>query len=483
LPPPGDDLELPTPVVSLRVAVPSQASLGQEVEYRITVTNRSAAPAHRVVVRDRLPANARFVRSQPPASATEPELLWELGTLAPGERREISLVLQASEGSELDNAVRVQFEHGVRLRTQLLRPALQLKKDGPAETQVSARVSYRLTVTNTGSLPAHNVTVTDELPDGLEHPEGHRVLHFPLGTLRPGETRQVSYEVVASRRGKFTNRAKVTADGVVQDEVQFTIAAVEPALDFSMRGPSEQSFQRSLTYELRVTNTGDVPVSQVVVLNPLPPKTTFVSASHGGRLVDSQVRWDLGTVEPGASRSLELKLRPLAPGRLVNTAEVRTEQGLRRTAQAATEIIGEAGLLLEVVDLQDPIEVGGDTQYNIIIRNQGSVPARNIRIVAIVPREMAVARVQGPTDHRKEGNEVRFEPLDLPPGRDTVYRVFVRALEVGDVRFRVELTSDQLPAGPLREEESTNIVPRDQDEDREDQPRPDDMLQARTSPD
>ena len=36
-------------------------------------------------------------------------------------------------------------------------------------------------------------------------------------------------------------------------------------------------------------------------------------------------------------------------------------------------------------------------------------------------------------------------------------KIAVRALRAGDVRFRVELTADQLTAGPVRQEESTTI--------------------------
>src|SRR5262245_31330023 len=50
----------PTPVVALRVRVPASIGPNQEIEYRIIVENRSNADAHRVTVRDTLPANARF---------------------------------------------------------------------------------------------------------------------------------------------------------------------------------------------------------------------------------------------------------------------------------------------------------------------------------------------------------------------------------------------------------------------------------------
>ena len=132
--------------------------------------------------------------------------------------------------------------------------------------------------------------------------------------------------------------------------------------------------------------------------------------------------------------------------------------GIRTTTEARTEILGAAGLLMMLVDTKDPVEVGGDTAYEIILRAQGSAPITNIRISTTVPNELTVTRIQGPVDHVKDGQKIMYEPFDLPAGKDTVYRIHCKAMKSGDVRFRVQLTADQLTAGPLVEEESTNVV-------------------------
>jgi uncharacterized repeat protein (TIGR01451 family) len=171
----------------------------------------------------------------------------------------------------------------------------------------------------------------------------------------------------------------------------------------------------------------------------------------------SQVRWALGTLQPGASRTVELRLQAQSVGEIVNQAEATADRGVRATAEARCQILGAAALLLEVVDLDDPIEVGTDTQYHVIVRNQGSVPATNVRVTATVPTELTIIRVQGPVDHRREEQRISYEPLNMPPGSDTIFRITVRAAKPGEVRFRAALTADQLPAGPVLEEESTTI--------------------------
>jgi uncharacterized repeat protein (TIGR01451 family) len=254
------------------------------------------------------------------------------------------------------------------------------------------------------------------------------------------------------------NKAVATADGGLRDEVESCVNVVDAKLSLKKTGPRQHFISVPVPYQLTVTNEGTSPLTNVVVTDRLPAQTTFVSASNGGRAVGSQVQWSLGTLAPGASKTLDLKLRARTTGELVNQAEARAERGVLATAEARTIIRGGAGLLLEVIDVNDPIEVGEETQYQIIIRNQGSAPATKVRITANVPPELEITRVQGPVDHKKEQQKVSFDPLDVPPGADTVYRIHLRATKPGDVRFKVEMTGDQLPAGPVLEEESTTII-------------------------
>jgi uncharacterized repeat protein (TIGR01451 family) len=110
-----------------------------------------------------------------------------------------------------------------------------------------------------------------------------------------------------------------------------------------------------------------------------------------------------------------------------------------------------------VEDQDDPVAVGAETKYTITVLNQGAAAATGVVVKVTVPEEMEVRKAEGPTGSRTEGRQVVFEPLALQPHDEKVYEVRVKALRAGDVRFRVELTADQLTAGPVRREESTTI--------------------------
>jgi uncharacterized repeat protein (TIGR01451 family) len=368
-----DPCEVTPPNLSVKVLVPVCATQGEELNYRIVIENRSPTAAHHVVVHDPLPANASFVRSEPPPYSMEPELQWKLGSIEGYGRREICLTLVPAAG-EVKNCVRLTYEHGVCVCTRVATEAPEAVPIPPRSEE---------------AIPAPKVTIG--------------------------------------------------------------------SLTLAKSGPKRAYVGSPIPYQLTVTNPGTEAATNVTITDPLPPRTVFVSASAGGRLVVGRVQWALGTLQAGESKSLELRIRGTQVGELLNEAEATADRGIRATAEARTELLGAAGLLMLLVDTRDPVEVGEETQYEIILRAQGSAAVTNIRITANVPPELAITRVQGPVDHVKDGQKVMYEALTLPAGKDTVYRIHCKGVKPGDLRFRVTLTADQLTAGPLVEEESTNV--------------------------
>jgi uncharacterized repeat protein (TIGR01451 family) len=501
--PPGPALapplpaEPPVPVVAIRVRVPACVPTGAAVKYHICVENCSKAAAHHVLVRNPLPANARFVKASPKPSTLKPELRWKLGTMHPGERRIIVLVLQPKGPGKLKNCARVQFEHGQCVCTRVgplvrgqipeegleigprprragpPKPALRFTKKGPGRAVLYDALTYQLTVTNRGNTRLTEIKVTDALPDGLEHASGKSTLSWDVEALAAGQERTIEYQVVAKKVGKLCNQATVTAADGLRKEAKSCVVVGEPKLALAKAGPARRYTNIPVTYLLTVSNPGSAPAANVVVRDPLPGGMTFVRAGKRGRLAGGEVRWTLGTLEPGTRRTLQVVLRAKAAGKVTNRATATADRGLTASATAVTEFKGVSALLIDVVDTVDPVEVGRETSYVISVKNQGSVPATGIRVTAQVPPEMSLVRAKGPArnkvgDRNKQGQTITFEPLKaLAPGATVTYELVVKAGDIGkepfrDVRFKADVAADQLKAGgPVHEEESTTIFRED----------------------
>jgi len=447
----------PAPLVGLRMRTPARATAGQEIEYRIYVENSSPASAHHVVVRNPLPAHARFVRASPEPHALAPELEWKLGTLEANAKREIVLVLAATGTGDVNNCARVQIEHGQCVTTKIARPALRLKKEGPSQALLSGMLSYAIIVTNTGDADLTNILLTDILPAGLEHASGKNRLNWIIGTLPPGHSQSVKYEVVAKLAGRLCNKTFATAAGDIRQEGESCVQVAEARLGLDVTGPRQRYLNVPATYHIVVSNAGTAPLTSVLVSDPLPANTSFLSASEGGQLSGNQVQWSLGALAAGEKRSFELVLQARTAGRICNAVIASAEPGLSKQAEACTDFAGAPALSLEVADSEDPVEVGAATTYAIAVHNQGTSPVTGVRIEATVPAQMSVLQATGAANHRREGQKIIYEPLTLQAGDSARYRVEVRAERPGDVRFRVELTAAQLSGGPVQQEESTTI--------------------------
>lgn len=83
-------------------------------------------------------------------------------------------------------------------------------------------VTYRLSITNAGTTPAHDVVVTDAIPAGLTYVDGSAsdggtmedgMLRWELGTVAGGETRQVTFQCTVpavTEETTWTNVASMT---------------------------------------------------------------------------------------------------------------------------------------------------------------------------------------------------------------------------------------------------------------------------------
>lgn len=125
--------------------------------------------------------------------------------------------------------------------------------------------------------------------------------------------------------------------------------------------------------------------------------------------------------------------------------------------RCTTELKGIPAILLEVVDITDPVEVGQETTYVITVTNQGTAPDTAIRIVGTLPGSETFVSATGATSGSASGQVVTFAPSGpLAPGAQISWRITVRANAQDDARFGVEMTSARLTK-PVIETEATNL--------------------------
>ena len=209
---------------------------------------------------------------------------------------------------------------------------------------------------------------------------------------------------------------------------------------------------------MRVTNDGAAPAANVRVIQTVPDGFTFLSADNGGRFEagQNQIVWYVGSVAGGQTVELAAKLSAAKLGSHRHLVTVFGEGGAKADAAVETAVDGTASLVCEIIDLDDPVEVGSETAYEIRVRNEGTKPATNVAITCQVPAGVATLSARGPTEPRGEKGTLAFPAVEqLEPGKTALYRVVVKGTAPGKHRFRVRLTSDSIDE-PLIHEELTH---------------------------
>lgn len=444
--------------VTVHVRVPPKASRNDTFTYYITVGNGSSQPLYDVRISEAMPKGFTYVGANPVPKTEADTLNWVIPTLIAGASKEIAVIGKATQTGCLEHCVDVAWSVNGCANTMVVEPNLVLTRLWPDQVLICDPISVKYAVSNAGTGLATGVRITETLPSGLRTREGLSSVVLNVGDLQPGQSRRFDVEMKASRTGSYTSKAVVGGQGSVKAEsTEQTIRVQQPVLELLKTGPENVYVGRSIKYQIRLTNKGDGPARDTVVEDVLPAGATDIQASANGQVLESKVVWNLGVLNPGQSRDMSLSYTPEQAGTRTNTATATAYCAEGAKATVTTAVKGIAAILLEVVDVEDPIPVGDEVTYVITATNQGSQAGTNIRILCTLEANERYVSSSGATAGLLIGDNIRFAPLPvLEPGKKGTWTVRVRAVQSGDVRFKVEMNTDQI-GRPVIETEATHL--------------------------
>ena len=294
------------------------------------------------------------------------------------------------------------------------------------------------------------IPVGSRLPAMSSRKNGKSVLL--LDVLWAGKAPIDAYEFFFSSQGRRYRvvAPKACANFWVEDfgkegraELALTCRAMEEVLPL-----------RPAVICLSVRNTGDAPAAPAVVTLAIPTNAVFVSASAEGEAINHQVVWKLATIGSGDSNQLCATFNSATPGLLPFAATLRAGN-TTASSECAIRVKGIPAVMLEVIDLEDPIEVGTNQTYEVRVLNQGSETLTNVKIVCQLEAAQQFDSGSGSTGVKADGGVITSEILPLLPPKETAtWKLVVKTLKPGDVRFSTELNCDQFTV-PIKEVEAT----------------------------
>jgi uncharacterized repeat protein (TIGR01451 family) len=231
---------------------------------------------------------------------------------------------------------------------------------------------------------------------------------------------------------------------------------LKPVLTLKCDAPEKAPAGRPANVCLTVVNTGNAPEPLTRLTLHIPEGAEVVSRTDRGVQAERTLTWEIPNLAPNHGKQVCASVKLADPGNLSFTATVSGRVAAPASASACqTEFIGIPAILLEVVDLEDPIEVGKEVTYDIKVTNQGTAIGTNIRLACALPASQEFISGSGVTSVRVEDRTVTIDALPTLDARAVAaWRVVVKASLADDARFKVELHSDQFER-PIKEDEST----------------------------
>lgn len=463
------------PQLTITKEAPSEAVIGQDLEYKILVKNVGRSAAHNVVVEDMIPRGSHCTGTIPKAEtqAEKKNLIWRFGTIEPGTEQLIRVRITPTDAGEIGSVATVSFSAEVAARTVIVEPKAGLVVTGLRDAVIGEPNPYRFAVTNTGPIDLKGIFVRTVLPgQGLTHPGGND-LEYEVGDLPRGKSKEVTLALTPSQPGDWQFQSTVTLRGRELTKVTTDVHVVAARLTVVRSGPTKRFVGRPATYSNTVTNNSKQTLSNVTIVETLPTGLD-PSGQLGNAHWDAARRaltWTIPQLSAGQAVDLPCTVTPKIAGALQGQVVARDASGNHAELATALEVAGFSSLVIDGGHDGRPVAVGDQVSFRFTVKNRGTAAADQVAATFELPDEVEFISAQGPGNAKYEriGRMIVFDPQStVPVNGELTYDVVVKATAVtpasGDRRIRVSLNSSQLPSDRPLEQDQQLVIYGDDDE-------------------
>jgi uncharacterized repeat protein (TIGR01451 family) len=390
-------------------------NVGDTITFTVAMTNDGPDAATGVTVQDLLPPGLTFVSATPSQGIYDNTTgAWTVGTVMTTSRP--TLLIQATVASPNAQINVATISHSDQFdpntgnnsaaataTPQQADLALTKSVSNPTPN-VGDTITYTITLTDGGPDPATNVTVQDTLPAGVvfisaDPSRGNfngATGVWTVGTVTPGTPETLAITAIVRSASPGANTATVShsdqfdpntannTDSSSTNPQQADLALVKTVSD------STPNVGDTVTFTVKLTNTGPSAATNVQVTDLLPAGLTFVSDTPSPGTYDPATGlWTVGTLANGAQATLALQAHVVVASARSNTATIthadQFDPNAGNNTGSATVRPQRADLALtKTVDDPTP-NVGDAVTFTVTLTDRGPDTATNVTVQDLLP--------------------------------------------------------------------------------------------------
>ena len=379
---------------------------------------------------------------------------------------------------------------------------------GPTTAVVGSQAQFEIQVVNRGTVAASGIVVTDRFDSALEHAQATSPIERDLVDLPPGTTGRLLVTLRVAAAGNACQEISVAANGGVTATTRYRLTAVEgptnqpaeetnsaatppaaassaatpPAevsqpqrtgnspLAVTIDGPPQAQPGGTARFVIQVVNDGQDTLENVQIADSFETSLQPSQATEGYTwTTGNTLAWQLASLAPGKSARREIEFKCL---RSTPRACTRVNVSAKGVESAATEACLEiaaddapaagqaAAITVSVADTVDPVNVGGETTYQIIVGNPTQQSAFDVTLNVSFGDEIRFEGMNGPVEGAVSSNSIRFIPIrEVRAGESTLsFELRFKAAKPGTAKLHVDVTS-RGQAKPVSADQTTLVLP------------------------
>ena len=448
------------PSLSIEKLSPKEIQVGEPADFQIVIRNVGRIAVDDIRVFDEIPVGTEFIGATPkPTQTNKRNLSWDIGTLNPGVEKRINVQLKPTRPGEIGSVAQYTFAARSSMRTRVTQPVLEITHRCTPKVLVGGDVLLDVTVTNKGDGPAKDVLIQEDVPAQLKFREGYREIEYEVGTLLPNQSRNVRLALKAFKPGKLENVIHATGSGGLKSQHKLNLEVIAPQLKTSSSGPSVRFLGRNAKHTFSVANRGTAPATNVNLIARLPSGLRYVQSNNKGTYNPNMhaVLWELAELGQSVDASVEVMTEPIAIGNQPIKFEATADLNIKDSTDQPLVVEHLVDLFIDIDDVLDPIEIGGETNYRVQVVNQGTKVATNVELQMTFTNGLKPASVDGPLANQIRGQQIVFSPIEsLKPGARLSFVVSAQGVTAGDHRVVLKMDTDGRTAS-VSKEESTRV--------------------------
>lgn len=450
-----------SPIVEIETLGPKNLVVGQESTFKVRARNVGSVAARKLVVTTELPetvavdgANAKVGDAQIKTrdvgfDGESRRCVWEVGTLDAGESAELELTMTPQKRSAFELVSRFECERAsARTGVEVVEPILEARVEGRDSIEWGVEDKYRLRLRNVGNGDAEDVE--------LFVSTGETNATQRIGVLKAGEEKSIEMAVKTVLDDSISIDVRANGAYGVEAKASKKIAVLRGKLDVAIEAPELQFVDGEFEALARVKNVGDAPLENVDVAAQIPATVEVLACDGSARrnAEKGRVYWTIPLLRPNEEIVFKTLCRLTETGDATFAVVGADQTGLTAQNETTVQVESIAALAMRVNAPKDPVAVGKECVYELVIENNGTKEATEIESGVFLGVGLKPVAVEGGLGTLSEAeSKVIFRKIEtLPAGERVVFRVRAQAVDAGNHKVQAMLQSIPEDARLMSEE-------------------------------